>query len=82
VSIPVYTGTWAPEQLEILAGHVGFLPTVVLKDVLARAMIKDPYNAASLAKALLRPDEQDRSRSLTLSGGLDSSRERCGGRLH
>jgi hypothetical protein len=42
VSIPVYTVTGAPEQLEILAGHVGFLPTVVLKDVLARAIIKTP----------------------------------------
>jgi hypothetical protein len=61
VSIPVYIVIGAPEQPEVLAGHVDFLPAVVLKDVLVRAMIKDPYNAASLAKVPLRSDEQDRS---------------------
>jgi hypothetical protein len=59
VSIPVYIVTGAPEQPEVLAGHVGFLLAVVFKDVV-RAMIRDPYNAASPAKAL-RSYEQDRS---------------------
>jgi hypothetical protein len=61
VLIPVYIVIGAPEQPGVLARHVGFLPAVVLKDVRVRAMIKDPYNAASLAKVLLRSDEQDRS---------------------
>jgi hypothetical protein len=58
--IPVYIVIGAPEQPGVLARHAGFLPAVVLKDVRVRAMIKDPYNAASLAK-VLRSDEQDRS---------------------